>query len=101
MRARAWIVAALLAGGATYAVADEQHKEGEYGGVTPGQGSAAPHEGKRAKRPPPKDELTWIGFAARDGGGGELFFQAPSAFTVAQRVEKGDVVLVLEGLHRH
>lgn len=94
-------MAAVLAGGAANAVADEQHKEGEYGGVTPGQGSGAPHDGgKHAKRPPPKDELTWIGFAAKDGGGGELFFQAPAAFTVSQRVEKGDVVLVLEGLHR-
>ena len=97
MRARAWIVAALLAGGAASAVADEQHKEGEYGGVTPGQG---PHEPGKHRRPPPRDELTWIGFAAKDGGGGELFFQAPAAFTVAQRVEKGEVVLVLEGLHR-
>jgi hypothetical protein len=100
MRARAWIVAAVLAGGAANAVADEQHKEGAYGGVTPGQGSGAHDGGKHAKRPPPKDELTWIGFAAKDGGGGELFFQAPAAFTVSQSVVKGEVVLVLEGLHR-
>jgi len=80
------------------------HHEGAYGGVTAGQGSGATEDpGDREKhkqRAPAKDELTWIGFQAHDGGGGELFFQAPSAFTVSQRVERGTVVLLLEGLHR-
>jgi hypothetical protein len=104
MRARASLVLATLiaAGGVGAVRADDQHREGEYGGVTPGQGAkatAAP-KGKRARRPPPKDELTWIGFAAKDGGGGELFFQAPAAFAVAPRIERGEVVVVLEGLRR-
>jgi hypothetical protein len=108
MRARASVVLALLlAGGASGAVrADEQHREGEYGGVTPGQGSgssagstAAP-KGKHPRRPPPKDELTWVGFQGKEGGGGELFFQAPGAFTVSQHVDHGQVVILLEGLRR-
>ncbi len=108
MRACSVILASLWLGGlgvTSLARADApQHPEGAYGGVTAGQGSAATEapgdREKRKHRPPAKDELTWIGFAAREGGGGELFFQAPAAFTVAQRVEKGEVVLVLEGLHR-
>src|SRR5437660_12686665 len=100
MRARASVIVAMvLAGGAGAgsARAQGQHREGEYGGVTPGQGSGsatAPATTGKHRRPPPKDELTWIGFAAKDGGGGELFFQAPGAFTVSQRVERGQVVLV-------
>jgi hypothetical protein len=106
MRARSVILASLCVGGlgAAAASADGRHQEGAYGGVTAGQGSGATEapgdRGKRPRRPPAKDELTWIGFQAHDGGGGELFFQAPAGFTVAQRVERGEVVLVLEGLHR-
>ncbi len=95
------VVALMLASGAARA---DDHREGEYGGVTPGQtqaaaDAAAAKDHKRPKRPPPKDELTWIGFQSKDGGG-ELFFQAPASFTVAQWIDKGQVVLVLEGLHR-
>ncbi|HTJ44741.1 MAG TPA: hypothetical protein VL463_21695, partial [Kofleriaceae bacterium] len=76
-------------------------REGEYGGVTPGEKPAQPDTAKpKHKRPPPKDELTWIGFQAKDGGGGELFFQAPAQFTVTQHVEKGMVVVTLSGLRR-
>ena len=112
MRARASVILASLwlggfglgaaiAGPGTYTV----HHEGAYGGVTAGQGSGATEDpGDREKhkqRAPAKDELTWIGFQAHEGGGGgELFFQAPSAFTVSQRVERGTVVVLLEGLHR-
>jgi hypothetical protein len=111
MRARSVILASLWLGGLGVASntnvsrADApQHQEGAYGGVTAGQGSGATEapgdRDKRKHRAPAKDELTWIGFQAHEGGGGELFFQAPSAFTVVQRVDHGDVVLVLEGLHR-
>jgi hypothetical protein len=105
MRARASVILASLWLGVGAARADgPAHQEGAYGGVTAGQGSAATEApGDREKhkhRPPAKDELTWIGFQAHKGGGGELFFQAPAGFTVAQRVERGEVVLVLEGLHR-
>lgn len=106
MRAHASWFAALLLGGAVAQAqpsppGTSEHREGDYGGVTPGQGSGAgePDHPKR-KRPPAKDELTWIGFHARDGGGGELFFQAPAQFAVVQWVDHGQVVIVLEGLHR-
>lgn len=77
--------------------ADDVRREGDYAGVRPG----APAEARPGKprRPPPKDALTWIGFAAKDGGA-ELFAQAPSSFTVVQWTEKGQLVVVLEGLRR-
>jgi hypothetical protein len=102
MRAGSLILAALLAGSAARAQ-PEQHREGEYGGVTPGEKPASDVKDAakpRHRRPPPKDELTWIGFQAKEGGGGELFFQAPAQFTVTQHVEKGQVVVTLAGLHR-
>ncbi|HEX7841367.1 MAG TPA: hypothetical protein VF469_28005 [Kofleriaceae bacterium] len=76
------------------------HREGQYGGVTPGE--VQPHDtsGKPAKprRPPPKGTLTWIGFAAKDGGA-EVFFQSVAPFEVSQRVEAGTVIVHL-GLTR-
>jgi hypothetical protein len=98
---RAALIAAILGTGASALAQEQQHPEGAYGGVTPGEKpSDKDRPDAKHKRPPPKDELTWIGFQAKDGGGGELFFQAPAAFTVSQRVDKGHVVVVLEGLHR-
>lgn len=101
MRAAGLIVAMLLAGGGVARAQAEQHREGEYGGVTPGEKpSEAKEKPGKHRRPPPKDELTWIGFQAKDGGGGELFFQAPGAFTVSQKVANGQVVVLLDGLRR-
>jgi hypothetical protein len=76
------------------------HKEGQYGGVTPGE--VQPHDtaGKpaRPKRPPPRGTLTWIGFSAKDGGA-EVFFQSVAPFEVSQRIEGGTLVVHL-GLTR-
>lgn len=72
------------------------HKEGEYGGVVPGQKSEA-RPGK-PKRPPPKGTLTWIGFEARDGGA-QLFLQSVAPFEVTQRVE-GETLVVHANLKR-
>lgn len=60
-----------------------QHKEGEYGGVVPGQKP----EGKpgKPKRPPSKGTLTWIGFEAKDGGA-QLFLQSVAPFQVSQKI---------------
>lgn len=75
------------------------HKEGEYGGVVPGtkpesrDGKDA-KDGKKAKRPPAKGTLTWIGFEAKDGGA-QLFFQSVAPFELSQRVEGGAVVVTL------
>lgn len=71
------------------------HKEGEYTGVVPGQaaGEGAP---RRALR---KGTLSWVGFMAKDGGA-EVFFQAPGAFEVEQRLEGSTLVVRLAGLTR-
>jgi len=76
--------------------ADEPHKEGQYGGVTPGD--AQPHDTSvkpaKPKRPPARGTLTWIGFAAKDGGA-EVFFQSVAPFELGQRVEGGALVVHL------
>ncbi len=74
----------LLAGPAH---ADNVHKEGDYGGVVPGQKSDA-----KPRRPPPKGTLTWIGFEAKDGGA-QLFLQSVAPFEVNQRVEGATLVV--------
>lgn len=76
------------------------HREGQYGGVTPGEVQPRDPAGKpaRARRPPPKGTLTWIGFTAKDGGA-EVFFQSVAPFEVSQRVEAG-VLIVHLGLTR-
>jgi hypothetical protein len=71
------------------------HREGEYGGVTPGQ-TQKPEPGRpgRPKRPPPKGTLTWIGFEAKDGGA-EVFFQSISPFELTQHLEGSTLVVHL------
>jgi hypothetical protein len=73
------------------------HKEGDYGGVVPGQ-TSRPEPGPRpvkAKRPPPKGTLSWIGFEAKDGGA-QVFFQSPGPFDVSQRVDGSTLVVSLD-----
>ena len=41
--------------------------EGEYGGVQPGE-AKKPETPKKAKKPPPKGTLSWIGFETKNGG---------------------------------
>ncbi len=76
------------------------HKEGEYGGVNPGDTQARDTAAKPAKprRPPPKGTLTWIGFEAKDGGA-EVFFQSVAPFDITQRIE-GTQLIVHLGLTR-
>ena len=80
--------------------ADGPHREGQYGGVTPGE--AQPHDtaekSAKPKRPPARGTLTWIGFAAKDGGA-EVFFQSVAPFELSQRVEGATLVVHL-GLTR-
>ncbi len=59
------------------------HKEGEYGGVIPGQ-KPEPTKG-HPKVATAKGTLSWIGFEAKDGGA-EVFFQSLGAFDVSQSV---------------
>lgn len=71
--------------------APNQHKEGEYGGVEPGQTPTA--NGKKHKAPP-KNTLNWVGFEAKDGGA-SVFFQAANPFEVSQHVEGSQLVAML------
>lgn len=80
--------------------ADGPHREGQYGGVTPGEAQPRDTSSKpaRPKRPPPKGTLTWIGFSAKDGGA-EVFFQSVAPFEVSQRVEGATLVVHLSLTH--
>jgi len=76
-------------------------KEGEYGGVNPGAppSTPTPSTGK-AKRPPAKKSLLWLGFTPKPDGSAELFFQAVEPFTASQHVEGNVLVVMLEGLKK-
>jgi hypothetical protein len=87
----AGLLAALFAG--TAASADTAKREGEYGGVVPGQ-KPETKPGK-PKRPPAKGTLTWIGFEAKDGGA-QLFFQSVSAFQISQKVVGSTLIATLD-----
>jgi hypothetical protein len=100
MLARLTLTLVLLAPGSALAGPDpaEPHKEGEYGGVTPGEAPSPSAKPAKSKRPPPKGTLTWLGFEAKDGGA-QLFFQAASAFEIKQYVDGKQLVIHL-GLTR-
>jgi hypothetical protein len=72
--------------------------EGDYGGVQPGQ-PRKPDPGKKAKKPPPKGTLSWVGFEAKEGAA-DVFLQAPAPFEVNQRVEGGTLVVTLSGVSK-
>ena len=65
------------------------HREGDYGGVTPGQRPEKP------KKLPSRGTLSWLGFEAT-GGGAKVFFQSPGAFEVTQRVEGSTLIVHLD-----
>ena len=91
---RALLLLLLLA---SPAVADKApHKEGDYGGVVPGQTEKPDPSAKPAKpkRPPPKGTLTWIGFEAKNGGA-EVFLQSVAPFEVSQRLDGSTLVVHL------
>ena len=67
-------------------------KEGDYGGVVPGQKPEA--KPGKPKRPPAKGTLTWIGFEAKDGGA-QLFFQSIAPFEVTQKMVGSTLVATL------
>lgn len=68
------------------------HREGEYGGVQPGE---APKDApRRWRRKPARGTLTWIGFEAKNGGA-QLFFQSVGPFEVSQRVEGATLIVHL------
>jgi hypothetical protein len=67
------------------------HREGEYGGVVPGQQQEPQARPGRGQRPAPKGTLTWIGFEAKDGGA-QVFFQSVAPFEVQQHLEGSTLV---------
>jgi len=70
------------------------HREGEYGGVVPGQPQQPSQKPARPKRPPPKGTLTWIGFEAKNGGA-QVFFQSTGQFEISQHMEGAILVVHL------
>src|SRR5687768_6782195 len=69
-----------------------QKKEGEYGGVIPGQKPDS--KPGKPKRPPPKGTLTWIGFEAKEAGA-QLFFQSVAPFELTQKISGSTLVVTL------
>ncbi len=90
---RALLLFVLTSAGA--ATADNgPHREGEYGGVAPGQKTDPAAKPARPKHSPPKGTLTWIGFEAKDGGA-QVFFQSVAPFEVTQHLEGATLVVHL------
>lgn len=73
------------------------HKEGEYGGVSPGEAPRPDPKTSRTKKPA-RGTLSWIGFEAKDAGA-QVFFQSVAPFEATQHVE-GQVLVVHLGLTR-
>ncbi|MBL9015653.1 MAG: hypothetical protein JNL83_15830 [Myxococcales bacterium] len=89
-RALGLVLLLLLAGPAAAQKAPAgPHREGDYGGVTPGQRPEKP------KKPPARGTLSWVGFEAT-GGGAKVFFQSPGAFEVTQRVDGATLIVHLD-----
>ncbi len=87
---RALALVLLLSTGPALADTKGPHKEGEYGGVIPGQRP----DGAKPKRAPARGTLSWIGFEAKNGGA-QVFFQSPGAFEVSQRIDGSTLVVHL------
>lgn len=74
------------------------HRLGVYSGVQP-QVAGSDREGqagakKRRRRP---GRITWVGFQAQGDGGARVFLQLTSEVPYEQRVEKGRLVVHLDG----
>lgn len=95
---RRLLLCVLLVSSPAFAEDAKPSSEGEYGGVHPGQ-PKKPEPGKKAKKPPPKGTLSWVGFEAKDGGS-QVFFQSVAPFEVTQRVDGNTLVVSLTGVSR-
>lgn len=94
---RSALMMMLVLSSASAAEAQTPHPEGEYGGVVPGQTAKKPDPGarpSRAKRPPARGTLSWVGFEAKDGGA-QVFLQSVAPFELTQRVEGATLVVQL------
>jgi hypothetical protein len=81
--------------GAPRGTAAPTKREGDYSGVSPGEPAATAKKVKAGA-----STLTWVGFAAQDGGGAQIFFQGTSRFAASQRLEGSTLVVEIEGLKR-
>ncbi len=79
---------------ASPALAQAPHREGEYGGVNPSDGTVTKAERPKHKKMPRKGTLAWVGFEARNGGA-EVFLQSPAQFDLTQTVDGSTLVLHL------
>jgi hypothetical protein len=98
---RRLLLCLVLVTAATPAFADDPkgpNAEGDYGGVEPGKPKKA-DPNKKAKKPPPKGTLSWIGFESKDGSS-DVFFQSVAPFEVSQRVDGAVLVVSLTGVTR-
>lgn len=66
--------------------------EGDYKGVTPGEGSM-PAEARRADRP----VVTWVGYLADENGGSRLFLQLNQEVDVVQEVVGDKLYVTVAG----
>jgi hypothetical protein len=89
-------------GSATPGAVDQSHREGDYGGVTPGK----PHEekpGKPAKKKaaPKVPTITWVGFQKLDGGSARVFLQLSQEAQYQQHMAGDTLVVFIEGARIH
>jgi len=73
----------------------EAHAEGEYGGVTPGEGTA-PTKRKRPRRA----VVTWVGYLDRgedEGAGSRVFLQLNREVDIDQTVSNGKLYVTAAG----
>ena len=84
--------------------ANYRHREGEYGGATPGVVHPYSDEDqkRRFRRPKPrrKNSLYWLGFQAKDDGSARIFAQLTREVEYSQRME-GNVLIVHVAGVRH
>jgi hypothetical protein len=71
------------------------HREGDYGGVSPGEATAKSGKAAsaRKKRGRVRPLVTWVGFQAREAGAARVFVQLTTELPFEQRVA-GDALVV-------
>jgi hypothetical protein len=77
------------------------HKEGDYGGVTPGKApaaaEAAPKKAKKPRKAPKQPTVQWVGFQDMGGGSARVFVQLSKDAEYQQGVAGDTLVVFLPG----